>query len=668
MPQVSSKQIAAATATYRRPHHRLVEHGLHLLQPWMLWVVFTVSGLGLRYGFPHLRLLAMLLAIAAGSVLLVFSLHLSKHRSTLPGRVIGPVTAVLAVLSLSVFLIYGFSVHLCLVYLIGGGTVCSGWDLWMLSADTLDLAAVFNAQAGAAGAPGARMTVMRQPRGKGTGRGVVKALLRLPADPAMTAEETADRVGHFENVTGRPAGSFSLSALPDHGGVAEVTIAPPGLLTARPLPWPGPSAPGADMSVPFRISRLADGRDFLYPRLPIGHRKVCGRTGSGKTETVAWNLIAEGITREGYAAMAIDIGKGEQFLGPLRPALHHLATDQEGAAALMAAWHRMRLARHSFLAKSHLTEWAPGCRLSFLDLYMEEAADILLQLGTTTRHREAGQYMVSDWAQDVAEFRSAGISVTASFQRPTKDQAVSAVALSQMGSFCFGVSRADDMVFGLSPEQRDRGARPTLFSTPAHRGMFYADTETVPEDVKAMPMRGWYWGPGAGLIAEYAAQWPASARPLDDVTGEALEAVPGPLASTAFPAPIPLSELGVPAPPDDEPGDEGGDDGMEVPLAPVRQLFAAPKPRAVVPERLPAKPSQDEAEAYVRAMITRWQAEGVRDFIKRDWDPILGVIQRSHSWLYNTMFPKLVMDGILMRHADGRLTRWEILIPGKERR
>ncbi len=53
-------------------------------------------------------------------------------------------------------------------------------------------------------------------------------------------------------------------------------------------------------------------------------------------------------------------------------------------------------------------------------------------------------------------------------------------------------------------------------------------------------------------------------------------------------------------------------------------------------------------------MITRWQAEGVRDFIKRDWDPILGVVQRSHSWLYNTMFPKLVMDGILMRHADGR--------------
>ncbi len=128
------------------------------------------------------------------------------------------------------------------------------------------------------------------------------------------------------------------------------------------------------------------------------------------TETVAWNLIAEGITRQDYAALAIDIGKGEQFLGPLRPALHHLATDQDDAAALLAALHRTRLARCNFLAKSHITEWVPGCGLSFLDLFLEEAADVLLRLGTTSRHRETGQYMVTDWAQDVAEARSAGIS------------------------------------------------------------------------------------------------------------------------------------------------------------------------------------------------------------------------------------------------------------------
>jgi hypothetical protein len=83
----------------------------------------------------------------------------------------------------------------------------------------------------------------------------------------------------------------------------------------------------------------------------------------------------------------------------------------------------------------------------------------------------------------------------------------------------------------------------------------------------------------------------------------------------------------------------------------------------VVPDQLPPRPSQQEAEQYVRAQIALWWSQGVRDFIKRDWDPVLGVVQRQSSWLYNTVFPHLVADGVLIRHADGRLTRWEIAEP-----
>ncbi len=306
MPQVSSKQIAAATATYRRPHHRLAERGLQLLQPWLVWLAVTLCGLGLRYGFAHQRLLTVLLVLLAGGVLFLLDAHLRQSEATLAARWAGPVTVAAATVSLAVYLVAGYSKVLLLVYLLGGGTMCVWWDRWILSADTRDLAAVFNAQAAAAGAPGARMTVMRQRESRGAAPGVVKALLRLPRDPAMTAEETADRVGHMENVTGRPAGSFSLSGLPDHGGVAEVTIAPPSLLTAKPLPWPGPYAPGADMSVPFRPSRLADGRDFLYHRLPVHHRKVTGKTGLGKA--LALNTLVP--TPAGWATMG-DLRDGD---------------------------------------------------------------------------------------------------------------------------------------------------------------------------------------------------------------------------------------------------------------------------------------------------------------------------------------------------------------------
>ena len=59
--------------------------------------------------------------------------------------------------------------------------------------------------------------------------------------------------------------------------MARVRKTPPDLLTRAPIPWPGPSAPGADMSVPFRLAMLQTGEWFLYPRLPVlppaGHRQ-----------------------------------------------------------------------------------------------------------------------------------------------------------------------------------------------------------------------------------------------------------------------------------------------------------------------------------------------------------------------------------------------------------
>ena len=352
------------------------------------------------------------------------------------------------------------------------------------------------------------------------------------------------------------------------------------------------------MSVPFRLGVLQDGREFLYPRLPIGHRKVTGITDSGKTMSLAWNMFAEGITRIGYAAFVVDVVKGDQYMGALRPALHRLETSPDGALDMLAGLHRARLARCNYLATIHATEWYPGCGLSFVDSWLEEAPGILRLLGKTQKDREQGRFMLEEWVEDVNSFRSAGMSVTASYQQPDKTQAFSTAARAQFGDVCFGVADKLAAEFGLSELQRERGCRPQLWGA-SRPGMAYWDTATVPEPDKTLAMRHYFWGANSERIAAYASEWPASQRKLDDVTGEAMEARPGRPASSGFP----------------------------VNRAATRRPAASPAPAAAqapaeqAPAQLPAtgqpaarhmRIKPEEALKRVRAQLAVWRIEGTQ--------------------------------------------------------
>ena len=296
------------------------------------------------------------------------------------------------------------------------------------------------------------------------------AAVQYPRGDLVT-KDAASRAEYLESALGLEPGSVTFTHNPDvaDAGWGEMAITSPRLLTSAPLPWPGPSAPGADMRVPFRLGLLQDGREFTYPRLPIGHRKVTGVTDSGKTMSLLWNMLAEGITRQGYAAFAIDVVKGDQFLGALRPVLHRCATEPEGAMDMLAGLHRARLARCDFLAKIHATEWFPGCRLSFLEVWLEEASGILRLLGRTQKDRSDGRFMLEDWVEDVTAARSAGMSVTASYQKPVKEQAFSTVARSQMGTVCFGV-RTPTMPSSGCPSCSASAAAARSCGAPATRG------------------------------------------------------------------------------------------------------------------------------------------------------------------------------------------------------
>ncbi len=646
MPRSAPQVLVPVRKQHEIARNELGIQAAHMSQPWLCWLGVTFLGMVLRTGFVvagHQMLLAVALVLVLGAVVLVLDMHLRQHHDTLPGKLIGPVTLIAVTGSLAVFLMVGFNLVLSLFYFAGGVALCACWDYWMRSAEHRDLSKAFIAAADKSGISGTRMLNLR--------RGPRKATARLRHDPGLvTTSDVTDNVERVESAMGHPPGSWTVTPDPANAGYTHVTISDPAILDKAPLPWPGPSRPGASIAEPIRCGLWQDASEMEYTLLNH-HLLGMGATSSGKSMSWAWNQVAEAVTRHDYACLAADVTKGDQFLGPLRPALHQLATSPEDALRLLDAVPRILKARAEYMSAEHMTEWKQGCKLVFLDFWLEECADIISLLD---------KERLRQWKSGVRAARSFGVRWDLSTQRADFDQ-VPTLVRGQMGKMCFGVLDPKDAEFGLTDEQRKRGCRPQLWGT-RYPGKCFIDALSVPEDKRAMPMRWWHWGDDSRAISEYMSLpvHLASARPLDDVTGEAWEAVPGPLASIAFPVPRP------PAPPQDTRDDDGPGDGEPDDGANVLRLVRSPKPRAVVPDQLPPRPGQAEAEQYVRAQIALWWSEGVRDFIKRDWDPVLGVVQRQSSWLYNTVFPHLVAEGVLIRHADGRLTRWEIAEPKGE--
>jgi hypothetical protein len=623
---------------------------MHAALPWFAWLALSAAGsalrLGLWIGARGALLWAGLLFALVGGLVAVFDYHLRKHRAAWQGRWIGPVTALACGLFTCLYLILGpLDLVLDLVWLAVGIIGCICWDGWAIHGDQRDLAATFNAGSAAAGVGGARMAVisrtpvgeddedgypvpdLRAPRGRprppraarartGSRREVVEAGIQLPADPAMTADEVGERLGHIEVVTQSRPGSIALTSSPDAAGLASVRITDPDLLTAAPVPWPGPYAPGADMSVPFRLARLQTGASFLLPRLPVFHMRVTGATGMAKTMGLCWNVAAEGITREGYSMVAADVVKGEQFLGALRPALHQLATTPEQVNLLFHRLHRARLDRCNFLGANHITEWYPGCGLTFLDVWLEEAAGVLKLLATNRNDIRDGIFPLADWVEDTNASRSAGMSWWNSFQKPSKDQILSTVARGQMGHVCFGVKEKDDARMGLSELQRERGCRPELWTGPQHKAMAFMDAETLDEQTKVTPMRFYNWGPGSERIGAYCAEYQARDRPWDDVTGEAMTWTPAISPSASFP-----QASGWVNGNGNGTHDNGGKPGQ-----------LPPKIR-----------SQLEAEEKLRKLILRWTAQGLVYFELGDLQREQAYVGKGRTWFYSAV-PKLASE------------------------
>ena len=531
-------------------------------------------------------------------------------------------------------------------YLAGGVVTCAGWNIRTvirekagLSGVTDPLSFLFDHGKDKAGLDGARMATVK------AGDRKIEAAMALPAGQKVVAD-IQRKTEHIEGAMGLPPGTMTVSPDTDRADRARVTLSDPRIMR-HPIAWPGPSRPGASIAEPLRPGVWQDGDDVAH--VIVGHHlQIMGKTGAGKSVGGAWDYLAEIVTRHDVAVFAADITKGEQTLGPLRPALHRFETTKGGVRALINDIHAQLKPRTDWLSKHGYVNWEPGCGLAYWVLWLEEFPDIGEALG------DKG---MDTFLKLLKAVRSAGGSVIMSLQRSDWTQ-MPTIARGQLANMCFGVANSHDAAFGLSEAQADAGARPELWGS-NQPGMAYLDAPSIDPDRIAMPLRTFAWlgpdgKPDPDAIAEHAAQHPAAAKKVDDFTAAIARAAQ--ITAAALP---PAGDTGDAAGAQDTEDDPDDDTDRKAP-GDVSTEDPDPTMHADIDDPIEDDPDDEdweftrpaptmtaaEARQALRDRINTWLTEGREDFQTADLTDIWTGAGLTRQWAQNQI-RKLRADGVL---------------------
>ncbi|MGV2384102.1 MAG UNVERIFIED_CONTAM: type IV secretory system conjugative DNA transfer family protein, partial [Thermobifida fusca] len=413
-----------------------------------------------------------------------------------------------------------------------------------------------------------------------------------------------------------------------------------------PIPWPGPSTPGGSIADPLRVGLWQDGEDVEHTL--VGHHlQIMGKSGSGKSEGAAWNYLAEITSRADTVVIAADITKRDQFLGPLRPALHRFETTRAGVRAMMADLHRAMGARMDYLAKKGLTKWEPGCGLSYLVVWIEEFPDVGDAIDMT------------QFLSVVKALRSGGGSIVLSLQRSDYSQ-MPTLARGQLAKMCFAVDSDADAEFGLSERQDDNPAvRPELWATcgPDTVGMAYLDAPSIPTERAGMALRTFHWKSNTAAVAAHAEAFSTDARPADPVTARHL------LSGDTSADPARETVAGTA---DENHDQEDGELGGDLDGDPIAQHVrsADPNPDIVAgpddaiddtgydgwtfdgPPRTQPMPTE-EARALLEGQLSQWFRADRTHFRAGDLRPVWETAGRGRAWSGRYLREVLLPAGVI---------------------
>lgn len=262
-----------------------------------------------------------------------------------------------------------------------------------------------------------------------------------------TVDDVQKRSHQIATALGIPKAGVRFNENPDNAARPEFSFTLRDVLGSV-TPWPGPSQPGGTVFDPIPMGLYETGavlRKTVADKAGGKHELIQGTTGSGKSSGAKVE-ICELMTRREVAIFVIDTVKGIQTFGPAAPGLAWFITTESDARRFMKRLMAVIRARTDYLGAHDLSEWAPGCGLTFLVVQIEEAGILLEELG-------------DEFKNVVKAGRSAGIAVKVSLQRPSHDE-MPTTARAQLGTIsCYGMAN-DDPVCLLPEAVQDAGADP----------------------------------------------------------------------------------------------------------------------------------------------------------------------------------------------------------------
>lgn len=608
---------------------RLVAKGVSkvavLVPPWI--VAPIIFGMGAAYhaifGGPATVAWCTVGMTLCVVVLTVLSWVVSHQRGALGRWCITATTALAGLWIVSATISGATAAGTLYAALVGGPTLALGWNIRSVirmtgHEDAVNdrLSWLFDRGAEPAGVKGRLRTVEQ---------GDHKIKARIAVEPGeQTSDDVAKKAARLESGMQIPPGSLITTPNLDRADHVDVTVTDPRTMR-RPLPWPGPSRPGASIAEPLRLGIWQDA-EVLEHVLPGHHLQVMGMTGSGKSEGVAWNFLSEIITRRDVCVLAADITKGSQFLGPLAHALSRFETTEAGVRDMQRMIQRDIRARTDYLASKGLTKWEQGCGIDYWVVWWEECPDIVEALGD-----KGGEL----WQKAMKAARSAGISYVLSLQRSDFTQ-MPTLARGQLAHLCMGVATSKDADFGLSEAQQEAGAQPELWSN-KQPGMLYLDAPGIPPERVAMPGR-------------------LHAIELGDLKRETAAYTARPVVTLANPD-DPDDDVEVGAT-EEHLSTEDPDPSIQVgPDDPIEDADDDPD---ITFERPAARMTTEDARAALRAQIDAFARERREHFTTRDLAPVWERVGRSRSWLIRELNALAEADVI---DRDDQGNRWMILAP-----